>query len=289
MSKISYFIEYFKYLNNPIDCLLLKFGVKNSCTAKPKYYDETFELTSVDEIDTLMFCIGSDRLVDADGAFNFIREMTSNKEIIDWEGINVLNERPGVFVENYLKGNYNEIGLDYTNRIVIDIGANIGDTALFFARNGATVYGFEPVRDLYEIAVRNAELNGNLKDKVHLFNYGVSYKRGKLNIEDMNSASGYAGKKDSYVVDIITIDDILNKYDVKPDILKIDCEGCEFGIIENCDLSMFNDIIFEHHAKMVGSDYKILTDALESQGFTIETYEALNADFNDLGIIHACK
>lgn len=289
MSKISYFIEYFKYLNNPIDCLLLKFGVKNSCTAKPKYYDETFELTSVDEIDTLMFCIGSDRLVDADGAFNFIREMTSDKEIIDWEGINVLNERPGVFVENYLKGNYNEIGLDYTNRIVIDIGANIGDTALFFARNGATVYGFEPVRDLYEIAVRNAELNGNLKDKVHLFNYGVSYKRGKLNIEDMNSASGYAGKKDSYVVDIITIDDILNEYDVKPDILKIDCEGCEFGIIENCDLSMFNDIIFEHHAKMVGSDYKILTDALESQGFTIETYEALNADFNDLGIIHACK
>lgn len=289
MSKISYFIEYFKYLNNPIDCLLLKFGVKNSCTAKPKYYDETFELTSVDEIDTLMFCIGSDRLVDADGAFNFIREMTSNKEIIDWEGIKVLNERPGVFVENYLKGSYNEIGLDYTNRTVIDIGANIGDTALFFARNGATVYGFEPVRDLYEIAVRNAELNGNLKDKVHLFNYGVSYKRGKLNIEDMNSASGYAGKKDSYVVDIITIDDILNKYDVKPDILKIDCEGCEFGIIENCDLSMFNDIIFEHHAKMVGSDYKILTDALESQGFTIETYEALNADFNDLGIIHACK
>ena len=51
----------------------------------------------------------------------------------------------------------------------------------------------------------------------------------------MDSVSSYIQDNDAYEVEVISMDDILNH--VEPDILKMDCEGCEFGIIEKCDLS----------------------------------------------------
>ena len=47
----------------------------------------------------------------------------------------------------------------------------------------------------------------------------------------------YKSSSDKYYVGVITIDDILEDYDIQPDILKMDCEGCEFDIILNQDLS----------------------------------------------------
>ena len=71
----------------------------------------------------------------------------------------------------------------------------------------------------------------------------------------------------------------------------MDCEGCEFEIILNEDLTMFNEIVFEHHSKMVGKDYKPLIEKLEKEGFKINTYEvaASKQSFDDIGIIHAYK
>ena len=48
--------------------------------------------------------------------------------------------------------------LDVEDRAVLDIGAFIADSSLFFASRGARkVYAYEPV--FYEIAMRNVELN----------------------------------------------------------------------------------------------------------------------------------
>ena len=49
--------------------------------------------------------------------------------------------------------------IDVKDKIVIDIGANIGDTAVLFARGGAShVYGFEASPASYHRAVRNLSL-----------------------------------------------------------------------------------------------------------------------------------
>ena len=71
----------------------------------------------------------------------------------------------------------------------------------------------------------------------------------------------------------------------------MDCEGCEFEIILNEDLTMFNDIIFEHHSKQVGKDYKQLIKKLKEEGFKINTYDVIasSMSFEDIGIIHAFK
>ncbi|WOE50948.1 FkbM family methyltransferase [Sulfuracidifex metallicus] len=51
---------------------------------------------------------------------------------------------------------------------VVDIGANIGDSAIYFALKGAShVYAFEPLPSVYKVALENIKLN-SLDDKITL-------------------------------------------------------------------------------------------------------------------------
>lgn len=70
-------------------------------------------------------------------------------------------------------------------------------------------------------------------------------------------------------VEAITINDIINEFQIKPDVLKIDCEGCEVGIIKNSDLSMFSEIIMEYHTNFTSVPEETLIKILEKQGFNL--------------------
>lgn len=288
--------DYFNFLTNPISCLLFKFGLKKEIYAKFKNSNKKYKIINVKELNTIMFRIPLVKPKSVDGFVQFNQELFTFNEVITWQGVNIYN----IFSENYdfiedpffeffYYGHYDSANIDYENRTVIDIGSFIGDTALYFANNGAEVWGFEPVKKNYEYAFKLMELNPNIKHKMHFFNFGVSDKPGKLIINSMDSTNDYRNSNDSYDIDILTLDDILIKYKIKPDILKIDCEGCEFNIILNTDLSSFKDIIFEHHSKLVNNDYKLLIDKLKSQGFKITKLTDPNSNFEELGLIHAYK
>ena len=46
----------------------------------------------------------------------------------------------------------------------------------------------------------------------------------------------------------ITIEEICSKYHFpRIDVLKLDCEGSEFSILENCDLSLLRMVVGEYH------------------------------------------
>lgn len=65
---------------------------------------------------------------------------------------------------------------------VIDIGANIGDSAIYFALKGAShIYAFEPLPSIYRIALQNVKIN-NLDDRITLINAGVASKEGKVKV-----------------------------------------------------------------------------------------------------------
>ena len=138
-------------------------------------------------------------------------------------------------------------------------------------------------------SLKNLEINKNYSDKITLVNKGVGGKIGFLTFESA-SVKGYVNNE-SYEMEIISLKDLLNDYEFKPDILKMDCEGCEFEIILNEDLTMFNDIIFEHHSKIAGKDCKPLITKLKNEGFNVETspISARDKPFKDIGIIHAFK
>ena len=300
INKIKFFIDYFKYLKNPIEALKFKFGFKNNCIIKIKNSDVEFKLENVKTLNKLMMQLPITKPAKYVELGRYIKEIDANKETVIIDNITYVN----VYNEDFIKMNpynYNICNeeyfaddqwnmIEFKNRQVIDIGANIADTALYFAKEQANVIAFEPVKHLYELGLKNISLNPKLKDKIKFINKAVGGKRGKLTIGNETTKT-YINTDDAYQVDVITVSDVLNEYDFPADILKMDCEGCEFEVILNEDLTMFNDIIFEHHSKQVGKDYKPLIEKLETEGFKISTYPVFTSklNFEDIGIIHAFK
>ena len=84
------------------------------------------------------------------------------------------------------------------NKVIIDIGANIGDTSLLFANEGSEVYSYEPVPPIYEIALRNIKLNPDLENKVHLFNKAVSDKEGTIEIKFGGDGTSLSSSSSSF-------------------------------------------------------------------------------------------
>lgn len=142
--------------------------------------------------------------------------------------------------------------IDLKGKGVVDIGANIGDSSIFFALKGAKeVIGIEPLPDVYKEAVENVKLNK--LDNVKLINAAIGSKKGKVvvpcNLGSNNSGSyKITQEREGCMVDMITLSEI----DVNdPYLLKMDCEGCEKDIIMNSyeDLIKFHYILFELHFK----------------------------------------
>jgi len=69
-------------------------------------------------------------------------------------------------------------------RPVIDIGASIGDSSIFFALQNGEIYAFEPDPQRYKILLDNIQLNGFL-DRIHPFNQKVSGASGPTSLENI--------------------------------------------------------------------------------------------------------
>ena len=301
MRKINFLFDYFKYLKNPFTALAFKFGLKKNCTVKFKNLNGEINLTSIVALNRLMdalVIVKNDKLNDM---IKYIKEIDNDSEFVYIDNIKYYNIHNSYFkkenecdyivcIDEYFSGDEWDM-INFQNRFVIDIGANVGDTTLYFAKNGAKVIGFEPVKHLYDLGIKNISVNPNLKNNITFINKAVGGKKGIISIEDNNSTKGYSNQNDSYDIEVITINDVLNDYDFTPDVLKMDCEGCEFEIILNEDLTMFNDIIFEHHSVIVGKDYNLLVEKLKKENFKINTWpcNASNKSFDKIGIIHEYK
>jgi len=142
--------------------------------------------------------------------------------------------------------------LDVEGKDVVDIGANIGDSAIYFALKGAKhVYAFEPYPYSYNIAKKWIKLN-HLENKITLLNEGCGEK-GFVNIrEDYKNTVGTDLKnfKEGKKIRIESLDEIVKRFNLKHAALKVDCEGCEYDLILNASdeaLKAFDQIIIEYH------------------------------------------
>jgi FkbM family methyltransferase len=163
--------------------------------------------------------------------------------------------------------------LPVKDKVVIDVGANIADSCIYFALRGANkVIGLEPFPKNYELAKKNIELN-ELSDKISILLAGCSGSTESIRI-DPNRVTTVSTKLESKStnginVPLMTLTDILiqNKIRSKGNILKMDCEGCEYDSILSSSekvLHMFSHILIEYH-----HGYKNIKTKLEECGFSV--------------------
>jgi len=180
----------------------------------------------------------------------------------------------GSLIEIFIEGEYDvsEVLSGLKGREVIDVGASVGDSALYFLLNGARkVIAVEPLPKVARCAEENVRLSG-ATDKVRVLNAALSSGPTSVPCDyDVFSSGAFSTLKGSGPCRVpgVTLDDLLDMID-DPYLLKIDCEGCEAQVIlgpERERLRAFEHIIVETHPHNTGvSDEKLLA-SLKELGF----------------------
>jgi len=185
--------------------------------------------------------------------------------------------------------------LNVKDKYVVDVGANIGDTVIYFAIKGAKhVYAFELYPYSYNIAKKNIKLN-HLEDRITLLNEGCG-RSGFVTIKEDYENTGRTDLKnfkEGKKIKIESLDEIVKRFNLKHAALKVDCEGCEYDLILNASdeaLKAFDQIIVEYHYGYIN-----LVKRLRQAGFKVKyslpdylyNIEAEDRNMLYLGLIYA--
>lgn len=179
------------------------------------------------------------------------------------------------------------------NDVIIDIGAHIGLFTLYasqYCKNGI-IFCFEPVDENYDILVDNITQN-NLKN-VKPFKSAVSKSESTITIYRNKDEAGhgmFSFTSHALKVDSISLKKIIDENSINQcNLIKIDCEGAEYEIIESLPLEYFKKIskmIIEYH--FADSKPKLVNDLktkLMTASFKISTV----SHSSDMGLLYAIK
>lgn len=182
------------------------------------------------------------------------------------------------FVNIWIFDEYLKNKIEIQNKdTIIDIGGHIGLFALYasqFCKNGQ-IYSFEPVIENYNLFLKNVE-NNNLKN-IKVFNTAVSKNNGKINLflnKDQAAHSIFTKSESVNEVNSITLQRIFEENNIKNcDLLKIDCEGAEYEILENLPIKYFakiqKTVIECHFVKTKKDSFNNLKIRLKQQNFEL--------------------
>lgn len=175
--------------------------------------------------------------------------------------------------------------LDVDGKIVFDIGANVGDSAIFFSLNGAKkVISLEPYPAYFDAMKRNILAN-KLTNKVIMLNEGIGKKKIRLTRGKPPLGDELSAVKGGTEVRLVGLDELLGRFAKENNdaVLKLDCEGGEYYAIMHSDvntLRRFDQIVIEYHRGVLG-----LVKKLERSGFYVRVER--NRVYPNAGYIRA--
>lgn len=124
--------------------------------------------------------------------------------------------------------------------VVFDVGAQVGVVSIYLAKRypGIKVYAFEPMPQNFSRLQRNIKANG-VAENVTAINKAMTGDGRKVTIagdttRNSGGASIFKSGKSSYEVNSITLQDAVHEYGSGIiALLKLDCEGAEYEIIDS--------------------------------------------------------
>lgn len=188
-----------------------------------------------------------------------------------WSNILTTNKHVSLRYIEKFKEEYSFLISDIKNNSIIDIGANIGDTALCFAVSGAKhVYAIEPYPYSYKIALKMIK-NNNLNKNITIINAACGI-HGVTTVDESYKNSGGSDlshvKKTGLKINVYSLSDLIKKVGACRNLLlKVDCEGCEYPLILNSQIKIlkkFKRIQIEYHY-----GYRDLVKKLRAAGFDV--------------------
>ena len=179
------------------------------------------------------------------------------------------------------------------NDTVIDIGAHIGLFSLLVSQLCKTgkILSFEPVRENFDLLVSNLKLNHI--ENVLPFNMAVSKNSDKLNLflnDDQSAHSIFPKSSESISVESTSLQKIFEENKISScKLLKLDCEGAEYEIIDSLPseyLNKIQNIVMEYHSADTKPELvKNLIQKIKNAGFKIKT----RPHHDDMGFLIARK
>lgn len=158
--------------------------------------------------------------------------------------------------------------------VCLDIGANIGNHALFFAGHFAEVLAFEPNPRTFALL----QFNAALKDNVRCFGFGLSDAAGSAQLTvpagnaGMATLHGDAVSGQAVACRLERADDLPALQGRRVALVKIDVEGHEAGVLRGAAALLARDrpvVVFEQTAHDVRADGgSAVTDLLRAAGYT---------------------
>jgi FkbM family methyltransferase len=191
-----------------------------------------------------------------------------------------------LFQETWLRRIYSPPGYEIgPGEIVIDIGANIGVFATYAATRApdVRVYAYEPFPGNVEWLRHNIRESG--LTNVQVYPKAVGAETGtrylQVNADDwiMHTFFGGQDKASAGIpVECISFDDLMAAEGIEHcDLLKLDCEGSEYEILQRCapaTLRRVRRIVGEYHeGPTIAGTGAELCRFLESHSFRVERFE----------------
>ena len=264
ISSTGYFLISYLLIENWYDAILVRGNMKTKFQLKLRKRDISKTVTG------RIVCLFARNIKDCRISGNEIIVDYRNKKALFYfpDSNQLINTITGI-KEQMIEEQYKP--LDFKGREVLDIGASICDSAIYFALNGARhVVALEPYPYTYAVAKRNSKING-LDKKIEVLNMACKGKSGSVVIDpdfqnnDRNVINQFKkGKR----IPISTLGQLAERYNMNDAVLKIDCEGYEYEIIGNASnqtLRRFKSIGLEYH---YGS--KELEAKLKNAGFQVK-------------------
>ena len=237
------------------------------------------------QIYALCLALANAELLFRIGMMSHIKQIHYNKKLVE---ININSEADeSVFSEIFTEHEYKilEEVIVCAKSPIIDIGAHVGMFSIFCAVLNPTmqVFAYEPDEDNFAAMKENLKLN-NVRN-VSMKNVAVGAKMGERilyiskdshnhSLLGAEAAGDFSGAEKN--VQAVTLERILQQNRLASvSLVKMDCEGAEFEILENLSAEAFavvENFYVECHRYSYDMNPVKLRDIFKKNGFKVETW-----------------